>query len=76
MSINDYEVEHQNEDEIVYGKDYKRLKLYIYYCSHKMDWGNTRVIKTATSSLNFLTLIDDGKVKQLKYYDKYYNNKY
>jgi len=41
----------------------EKLSQYICYTSHKIDWSNTRIVKAATNSFNFLALTDDGKVK-------------
>ncbi|KAG5341970.1 RCBT1 protein, partial [Acromyrmex charruanus] len=42
---------------------------HISYTSHKIDWSNTRIVKAATNSFNFLALTDDGKI----YYTKVLN---
>ncbi|XP_012060416.1 PREDICTED: RCC1 and BTB domain-containing protein 2-like [Atta cephalotes] len=52
------------ENEIMLNLE--KLSQYICYTSHKIDWSNTRIIKAATNSFNFLALTDDGKV----YYTK------
>jgi len=44
-------------------KNYKKNLSFISYYSHKIDWSNTRVIKTAINFADLLVLTDDGKVK-------------
>jgi len=60
------ETEDENEDEENWYKfilNYQKNKSSISYYSHKIDWSNTRVIKTASDYNTFLVLTDDGKVK-------------
>ncbi|XP_011064165.1 PREDICTED: RCC1 and BTB domain-containing protein 1 [Acromyrmex echinatior] len=54
-----------NDNEDLVGTNYNMLS-HIYYTSHKIDWSNTRIVKAATNSFNFLALTDDGKI----YYTK------
>lgn len=46
-----------------YENEYEHNSFYIHYYPHKFDWSHTRIVKTATDTLNFLALTDDGKVK-------------
>ena len=49
------------ENEIM--ANFEKHSQYIYYTSHKIDWSNTRIVKLATNTINFLALTDDDKVK-------------
>ncbi|KAG5336849.1 RCBT1 protein, partial [Acromyrmex heyeri] len=46
-----------------------KMLSHISYTSHKIDWSNTKIVKAATNSFNFLALTDDGKI----YYTKVLN---
>ncbi|KAG5347679.1 RCBT1 protein, partial [Acromyrmex charruanus] len=48
------------ENEIMINRE--KLSHYICYTSHKIDWSNTRIIKAATNTSNFIALTDDGKI--------------
>ena len=41
----------------------QELSEFIRYTSYKIDWSNTRIVKAAANTINFLTLTDDDKVK-------------
>ncbi|KAG5309939.1 RCBT2 protein, partial [Acromyrmex insinuator] len=49
-----------NEVENVVTRE--NLSHYICYTSHKIDWSNTRIVKAATNTSNFLLLTEDGKI--------------
>ncbi|KAG5316342.1 RCBT1 protein, partial [Acromyrmex insinuator] len=48
------------ENEIM--ANFEKHSQYIYYTSHKIDWSNTRIVKVATNTINFLALTDDDKM--------------
>ena len=45
----------------------EKLSQYVCYTSCKIDWSNTRIVKAAANTINFLALTDADKVKC--YYD-------
>ncbi|XP_011054534.1 PREDICTED: RCC1 and BTB domain-containing protein 2-like [Acromyrmex echinatior] len=53
-------IDNEVENEIM--TNFEKLSHYIYYTSHKIDWSNTRIVKAATNTINFLALTDDGKI--------------
>jgi len=57
------EDENEDENKTKYIKIHIKGLTSISYYSHKIDWSNTRVIKTASGFRTFLVLTDDEKVK-------------